>query len=190
MQFLDQAIEFTALGDHATPTWVARVDDEELQRFCVAAHHAGRRLVALWGSDERDRDAHGGFALHVALDLAEGLACLTLPLASANPVFPDLASFFPAAIRQQRAAFDMVGIRADSGDLRPWLRHDNWPAAFPAILRSPMRSPTARPPRRSPAPRRHRARSGCAPCSSNAGASPTTWATSATLATTWRWLSA
>ena len=70
MQFLDQPIEFKALPDHAALTGVARVTSRELKAFCRAAYDAERRLVALWGSDERDRDAQNGFALHLAFDLA------------------------------------------------------------------------------------------------------------------------
>lgn len=128
MQFLDQAIEFKLLADHATPTFAARVNARELLAFCAAAHQAERRLVALWGSDERDRDANSGFALHVAFDLAEGLCCLTLPLATDQPEFPDLALAFPAAERMQRALRDLLGAVPQDGDQRPWLRHANWPA--------------------------------------------------------------
>ena len=128
MQFLDQAIEFKLLADHATTTFAARVDERELLAFCRAAHQGERRLVALWGSDERDRDAKFGYALHLAFDLAEGLACLTLPLATAAPEFPDLALIFPAAERMQRALADLLGVTAQDGDSRPWLRHANWPA--------------------------------------------------------------
>lgn len=135
MQFLDQAIEFKLLADHATLTYAARVSERELLAFCSAAHQAERRLVALWGSDERDRDAEFGYALHVAFDLAEGLACLTLPLSTATPVFPDLALIFPAAERMQRALRDLCGIAPQDGDQRPWLRHANWPADYYPLRR-------------------------------------------------------
>lgn len=135
MQFLDQPIEFILLRDHATPTWAARVEARGLLAFCAAVHAAERRLVALWGSDERDRDALMGYALHVAFDLAEGLACLTLPLATENPEFPDLSLPFPAAERMQRALCDLLGVRPNAGDQRPWLRHANWPANYYPLRR-------------------------------------------------------
>ncbi|MEI7430421.1 MAG: NADH-quinone oxidoreductase subunit C [Betaproteobacteria bacterium] len=128
MQFLDQAIEFKPLSGHATATFAAQVSAEDLLRFCVAVHRAERRLVALWGSDERDRREGAGYALHAAFDLAEGLVCLTLPLAEKNPTFPDLSQFFPAANRMQRSVRDMIGAASEDSDQRPWLRHDNWPA--------------------------------------------------------------
>jgi Ni,Fe-hydrogenase III large subunit/Ni,Fe-hydrogenase III component G len=128
MQFLDQAIEFKLLSGHAMPTFAARVSAEDLLAFCVAVHRAERRLVALWGSDERDRHDTGGCALHIAFDLVEGLVCLTLPLAEKNPTFPDLSQFFPAANRMQRSVRDMIGASSEDSDQRPWLRHANWPA--------------------------------------------------------------
>ena len=135
MQFLNQAIEFKLLADHATPTFSARVDERELLAFCSAAHQGERRLVALWGSDERDRDAKFGYALHVAFDLAEGLCCLTLPLSTESPEFPDLALIFPAAERMQRALRDLLGTVPRDGDARPWLRHANWPHDYYPLRR-------------------------------------------------------
>ena len=127
MQFLDQAIEFQPLSGQATPTFTAQVTDDELQAFCQAVRHAQRRLVALWGSDQRDRHATHGYALHTAFDLVEGLVCLTLPLATENPTFPDLSQFFPAANRMQRTVRDLLGATSEDSDQRPWLRHANWP---------------------------------------------------------------
>ena len=130
MQFLDTAIEFSALADHVTPTFVAQVDPAQLLAFAGAARTAGRRLVSLWGSDERSRGGERvtcGFALHSAFDLAEGLAVLTLALDTESPVIPDLSPFFPSANRLQRAACDLLGLRLDGDDTRPWLRHANWP---------------------------------------------------------------
>jgi Ni,Fe-hydrogenase III large subunit/Ni,Fe-hydrogenase III component G len=135
MQFLNQAIEFKPLPDHVTLTCAARVSARELVSFCGAVHQAERRLVALWASDERDRHAQFGYALHVAFDLAEALVCLTLPLATENPEFPDLSLPFPAADRMQRAVRDLLGAAPDAGDLRPWLRHANWPADYHPLRR-------------------------------------------------------
>ena len=128
MQFFNLPIDFELLADHAAFTCAARISERELLAFCKAAHADERRLVALWGSDERDRDAQHGFALHLAFDLSPGLVCLTLPLPTDDPQYPDLSIIFPTAERMQRAVRDLVGIRPDAGDQRPWLRHDNWPA--------------------------------------------------------------
>lgn len=133
MRFLDQTIDFSPLADQTIAAYVAVVDAVQLLDFSVAAHRAGRRLVSLWGSDERDRtrDKNTGFALHVAFDLSEGLVCLSLPLPTHDPAFPDLAPLFPCANRLQRAACDLLGLRINDGeDTRPWLRHANWPADY------------------------------------------------------------
>ncbi len=46
--------------------------------------------------------------------------------------YPGLHELFPAASRMQRAAFDLVGVRSDDTDSRPWVRHAAWPAhAYP-----------------------------------------------------------
>ncbi|MDR3221855.1 MAG: NADH-quinone oxidoreductase subunit C, partial [Candidatus Accumulibacter sp.] len=129
MQFLKQAIDFESLPDHAAPAWAGRANVGEWLAFCSAAREAKRRLVALWGSDERERGQ--GFALHAAFDLPEGLVCLTLPLAAENPAFPDLAPIFPGANRMQRAVMDTIGaVPEGDGDRRSWLRHANWPATY------------------------------------------------------------
>ena len=133
MRFLDQPIDFSPVAGQTMAAYVATVSAAQLVDFSVAVHRAGRRLVSLWGSDERDRaaDADAGFALHVAFDLAEGLVCLSLPLPADNPAFPDLASLFYSANRLQRAACDLLGLRIEDGeDTRPWLRHANWPADY------------------------------------------------------------
>ena len=130
MAFLEQKLEFRRLDGHALPVYEATVTAEELVTFAKAVESAEQRLVALWGSDERDRDPENGFALHAAFDLAEGLVCLTLPLATEKPEFPDLSGIFYTAARMQRTVRDMLGIKSDGGDQRPWLRHANWPEDY------------------------------------------------------------
>jgi Ni,Fe-hydrogenase III large subunit/Ni,Fe-hydrogenase III component G len=135
--FLDQAPEFTPLAGGAVVVHSARADYEGFSEFARAAYEAGCRLVALWGSDERDRDAPG-IAVYAAFDLPEGLVCIRLACPVENPVFPDLSGVFPAADRMQRAIRDLVGAVPQGGDLRPWLRHANWPADyFPLRLDAP-----------------------------------------------------
>jgi Ni,Fe-hydrogenase III large subunit len=52
--------------------------------------------------------------------------------ATATPVFPSLAEFFPSASRMERATFDLLGIRSMDPDHRGWLRHGGWPeTVFP-----------------------------------------------------------
>jgi len=115
----------------AMPVWHSEVSPEQLRVACTRIREDGGRLVSLWGSDERQRG--GGFALHVALVDQPGLICLTLPIAAASPEYPAIDDLYPVANRMQRAAYDLLGIRAQgTADQRPWLRHSAWPAdAFP-----------------------------------------------------------
>jgi len=127
MQLLGLSLQFEALPG-ALAAYRATADEARLVAFASGVRQSGGRFVALWGSDERDRNA--GFALHVAFGIGEGLAVVTLPLPAGSPEYPNLAEIFPAANRLQRATYDLLGIRARSEDQRPWLRHANWPADF------------------------------------------------------------
>lgn len=139
MQLLDHSLQFEVLPG-ALAAYRATADEARLLSFASHVRQAGGRFVTLWGSDERDRAITGaGFAVHVAFGISAGLAVVSLPLPADNPEYPDLAEIFPAANRPQRAAFDLLGIRARqqiplgdarSQDQRPWLRHANWPADF------------------------------------------------------------
>jgi Ni,Fe-hydrogenase III large subunit/Ni,Fe-hydrogenase III component G len=86
---------------------------------------ADGRLLALWGSDERDRSAD--FAVYAAVLKPSRLLLLELRVPVHAPVFPSLATVFPAAGRMERAVYDLLGLRAEGGDARPWLRHSAWP---------------------------------------------------------------
>jgi Ni,Fe-hydrogenase III large subunit/Ni,Fe-hydrogenase III component G len=116
----------------AVPAQRVPVSSGQLLTACRLAWEGGGRLVALWVSDDRDRER--GFALRVALDDADGLVVLEHTLPDANAHYPDIATIFPAANRMQRAAFDLTGIAADSDDQRQWI----WQACWP-IDRYPLR---------------------------------------------------
>jgi Ni,Fe-hydrogenase III component G len=115
----------------AMPAQRCRVNSGQLLSACRLAWERGGQLVALWASDERDRDR--GFAIRVLLRDGDGLTLLehTLPDESAH--YPDLSTIFPVANRMQRAAFDLVGAQCDADDQRPW----TWQAAWP-IDRFPL----------------------------------------------------
>lgn len=109
----------------AIPVWHARIADDDLLPVCTQVRDGGGRLIALWGSDERQQQ--GGFALHLALVNERGLICLTLALTAGQPEYADVSGVFPAAGRMQRAAYDLLGITArGASDIRPWLRHAAW----------------------------------------------------------------
>jgi Ni,Fe-hydrogenase III large subunit/Ni,Fe-hydrogenase III component G len=91
-----------------------------------AARDEGAVLLALWGSDERDRGE--GFVVRAALlGSSSQVSVLELAVAADAPAYPSLASIFPAAGRMERALYDLLGVRAEGGDARPWLRHAGWP---------------------------------------------------------------
>ena len=113
---LDEApLMFSRLGG-AMPIAIAAVSPAEWSATAQAIALAGHRLVALWGSDRRDLD--DAFAVYAAYALADGLACVRLLLSGDSPSYPDLSMHFPAANRMQRAAFDMVGVRATADHFR------------------------------------------------------------------------
>ena len=106
-----------------------RLSGPQLQAFAAA----GDRLVALWGSDSHDAVGEG-FVVHAAYAVHDGLACVRLPMSNESnepPEYPALSTQYPAAVRMQRALFDLLGVRArNADDQRPWLRHAAWPADF------------------------------------------------------------
>ncbi len=115
----------------ATEVSTARavVDDRGWTGYAAAVRQAGGRLISLWGSDRRAAD--GQFTVCAAYALGDGLSWLTLPLDARTPQYPDLSAIFPAAVRMQRAAFDLVGVSAQGADdTRGWLRHGVWPADY------------------------------------------------------------
>ncbi len=114
----------------AVPAWRGTVAPTVLGSTCAAIQEHGGRLSALWGADDRDRGA--GFTLHVLFVVEHALLWIDVSLPAENPSFSDLSAVFPCADRMQRAVHDLVGIRHDGGDQRPWLRHAAWPAdVFP-----------------------------------------------------------
>ena len=98
----------------AVPAWRAEVDARQWRDACEAAARTGGRLAALWASDD---------AIRALLVLHEGLVCLELHARE----YPDISDLFACAVRMQRAAFDLVGVRAVGAlDTRRWLRHAAW----------------------------------------------------------------
>jgi len=97
-----------------------RVDAAGWIEAARAAHDEGGRLVALWGTQRRSE-----LAIAAAYAVAGGLR--VVELAAPEGAYPDLSGLFPSANRLQRAARDLVGLRADgAADPRPWLRHAAW----------------------------------------------------------------
>jgi Ni,Fe-hydrogenase III large subunit/Ni,Fe-hydrogenase III component G len=130
----------------AVPARTARVDASLWRAFAAEARARGDAFVALWASDERDRGE--GFLVRAAFADDAGLMILALTCDARDPVFPSLASLYPAADRMERAARDLLGVRTEDGDQRPWLRHESWPAdVYPLRRDHPAEAtyPTGRP---------------------------------------------
>lgn len=90
-----------------------------------ALHEAGASLLALWGSDDRDRDQC--LRVRAAYLLSDRIVLIEHAMPAERAVYRSLTSRFPVADRLQRAVYDLLGIRAEGGDTRPWLRHGGWP---------------------------------------------------------------
>ncbi len=127
------------------PIWRGSVDADAWQVAARAVAASDGRLVALWGADGGWREP-GGFSVCAAYALADGLVWLEHPLPADAPTYPDLAPFFPCAVRMQRAAADLLGIvAAGARDTRPWLDHGAWPPdRFPLHAQSRGRGGLAR----------------------------------------------
>src|SRR5882672_9911264 len=107
----------------------------------VAADMAagGGRLLAHWAS----RDADGNNIVRTAFIADAGVLVLSLPLTAAEPDYPGIEQWFPAATRLQRAVADLSGLHATAADVRPWLRHAAWPASFHPLIDAQTPPPPA-----------------------------------------------
>ena len=109
----------------AAPVWHGDVDGNQWRQVCRQARDKGGRLVALWGSDNRELGR--GFGVHAALVIRSGLVWLTL--SAEHAAYPGIDDIFPVASRMQRALGDLLGVHPhEPKDARPWLRHGAWPA--------------------------------------------------------------
>jgi Ni,Fe-hydrogenase III large subunit/Ni,Fe-hydrogenase III component G len=100
----------------------------DAQQWIFAADALGKTgasLLALWGSDDRDRDQC--LRVRAAYLLPDRVVLIEHAMPAEEAVYPSLTPHFPVADRLQRALYDLLGIRADGGDTRPWLRHGGWP---------------------------------------------------------------
>ena len=96
------------------------------RRSAAKLRAGGALLLTVWGADDRDSD--GRYRVFAAFLERDGIAVLEHAMdAGANPTYPSLAEFFPAAERMERAVFDLLGIRSTHQDHRGWLRHSGWP---------------------------------------------------------------
>ena len=130
----------------AVPAARARVDAAEWFEAARVVRESGRRLLSMWGADNRAVD--GCFVVSAVYALDNGLAVVELlvkendsPNDSANDPtnesqitetragaaapskaprelarYPDLSGMFPVANRMQRAIFDLLGLQAEGAE--------------------------------------------------------------------------
>ncbi|HET9086577.1 MAG TPA: NADH-quinone oxidoreductase subunit C [Acidobacteriaceae bacterium] len=111
------------------PTRRLRVDRVQWLQTAKALRESDARFLTLWGADDRDRD--GGFRIYAAYLLPHAVMVVEHFMEnSPAPVYPSIAGFYPAALRMQRAVYDLLGISTDETDMRCWLRHGGWPEAI------------------------------------------------------------
>ena len=103
-------------------------EPEQWSGMAASMEAGGAVLISLWGADERERD--GRFRILAAFLLPEELVVVEHALAEGVVRYPDLSGLYPIAGRLQRATADLLGIHADGGDPRGWLRHGGWPETF------------------------------------------------------------
>lgn len=118
------------------------VNFEEWLKAAADADAAEGRLLALWGTPQ----AHDPSSVIIrgALSTNLGVLVLELPPLRDGDYYPGLQEIFPAASRMQRAVFDLLGIRSDDADTRPWVRHAAWSAdTFPLRTDEPLPPPPA-----------------------------------------------
>lgn len=107
---------------------------EQWLQCAATLGESGARLLTLWGTDDRDRDAR--FRIYAAYLLTEGMLLVEHAIdATADPAYPSVAAIFPVAQRMQRAVYDLLGMAAEENpgneaDKRGWLRHGGWPKNF------------------------------------------------------------
>ena len=116
--------------------WRGTVDTAQWRTAAATFAGSGGRLVSLWGCDRGDESNRDARFVCAAYALPEGLVWveLALPTDAIPPTYPDVSPHFPAALRMQRAAADLLGIEAEAAadtqvDRRPWLDHGAWPGS-------------------------------------------------------------
>jgi len=126
----------------ALPATLVEVDLDGWRAEATRRQARGENLLALVGSDERDRQA--GYAVVAAYLSPDGLALVRVQRAAEGPWLPSLAGTYACAGRLERALRDLVGIRivGEAVDTRPWLRHAAWADDAHPLRREPMPAPS------------------------------------------------
>ncbi|WP_242524323.1 hydrogenase large subunit [Methylacidiphilum caldifontis] len=99
------------------------INEEQWVALCGEPMKTKYSLFGLWGSPQK---------IDVALldEMEPKIHVFELKCPEAK--FPSIAKAYPAAIRLERAAYDLFGLKAEgSFDNRPWLDHGKWSVRFP-----------------------------------------------------------
>src|SRR6202158_519 len=88
------------------------------------------RLLALCAS----RDGNSENIVRAAFIADAGVLLLSLPLTAAEPDYPGIEQWFPAANRMQRAVAELSGVPTTDPDRRSWLRPAAWPESFHPLV--------------------------------------------------------
>ncbi len=96
-----------------------------------ALKNEGVRLVAEWASD--DTPFGDGFSVYAAYSSGKGYIIIRSKIPLEDPVFPSIVKKFTAAKRFERQIHSLMGLTPENNpDLRPWIKHEDWPAdAYP-----------------------------------------------------------
>jgi len=101
----------------------ADIDPATWQRAAEKLVAGDLSLLGLWGEPDR---------VHMALLETHAGDIGVISLACPDGHFPSVAATHPPAMRLERAARDLFGLRPDGlPDDRPWLDHGKWPAGAP-----------------------------------------------------------
>jgi len=88
---------------------------------------AGARLAAEWASDETLQMR--GFGIYALYNRAAEFLLVKVDAPVDNPVFPTIKKKYVAAYRFERQIHSLMGvIPSGHPDLRPWIKHEDWPA--------------------------------------------------------------
>ncbi|MBI2803217.1 MAG: NADH-quinone oxidoreductase subunit C [Gammaproteobacteria bacterium] len=101
----------------------------------------GGQLASLWTTSGDESGNHAN--VRAVFLINASVLIVTLPIVDDSLSYRGLETLFPSAVRMQRAAFDLTGIRSDAPDQRPWLRHAAWPAHWHPLKFPAMRSEIA-----------------------------------------------
>lgn len=117
------------------------VPQDQWRQFAQDAYAERARLISLWASI----DAAGRPVIRAAFLMQQLGLLATMPIQDLKVAYPGIEDLFPAASRMQRAIRDLSGLSSSDRDLRPWLRHQAWPATYRPLIDPAYSAPFGQP---------------------------------------------